>query len=81
MTAGLTSTLASAPQNVAIDTASEAWRHECEVRFVLAMPGREARGKYINGVEKRRGSVAAERLRQDISRAWQQRRQQFTTNK
>ncbi|WP_419951036.1 DUF7696 family protein [Cupriavidus phytorum] len=50
----------------------EAWRHECEVRWVisLAPPAIKA---YLMAVEKKRGAAPAERLRQDARAAWEAR--------
>jgi hypothetical protein len=47
--------------------ASEKFRHECEVRYVIALPSNERRREYLAGVEKQRKKPAAERLRND---AW-----------
>ena len=44
-----------------IGTWSEAWRHECEVRYVRTMTP-ERRIEFCKGVEKHRGRAAAERL-------------------
>lgn len=55
----------------AIDTSSEAWRHECEVRFVVTLPSHVRRKDYLDGVEVKRGKVAADRLRLD---AWERMR-------
>lgn len=41
---------------------SEAWRHHCEARTVLAMPTLDMRRAYLSAVEKRRGSAAREAL-------------------
>ena len=57
-----------------VDSTSEAWRHECEARAVLAMPNKQARREYIwgwfdphtkrkqRGVADVRGKEAAEAL-------------------
>ncbi len=42
----------------------EAYRHECEVRAVVGMPGQ--RRTYLEGVAKQRGPAAARRLEQDV---------------
>ncbi len=43
------------------DTSSEAWRHECEVRYVFEMqPNRRA--KYLALVQAKRGASAAKAL-------------------
>lgn len=39
-----------------VDSASEAWRAECEARRVLALPSRAHRLDYLARVEKRRGA-------------------------
>lgn len=41
---------------------SEAWRHETEAKFVLAMPTLDKRRAYLSAVEKRRGTGERERL-------------------
>lgn len=45
---------------------SEAWRHECEAAFVLAMPTIDDRRRYLSAVEKRRSTAARERLQATI---------------
>lgn len=52
-----------------MDTTSEAWRHECEVRAVLLMPSDRRRG-FIDLVAKRRGAEAGQQLRSDVYLAW-----------
>ncbi len=47
--------------------ATEAYRHECEVRFVYSMKANYLRRDYLEGVAKHRGDAAAQRLRKD---AW-----------
>lgn len=54
-----------------VDTTSEAWRHDCEVRHVAAMPTRQQRADYINGIERKRGKPAADRIRADLPAVWQ----------
>ena len=51
-------------------TYTEAWRHECEVRYIISMPGREQRAGYVEAVAKRRGQPAAERLRSSVRQLW-----------
>jgi len=44
---------------------SEAWRHECEARHLLdGFPNGEARARYLDGVEKKRGRAARVALSQ-----------------
>jgi hypothetical protein len=52
-----------------MDTSSEAWRFECEVRAVLAMPVERRRG-FLELVEKRRGLAAKQQLADAVYRAW-----------
>lgn len=48
-----------------VDTYSEAWRHECEVRYVANKPNNPARAEYLLHVEQKRGKPAADKLRVD----------------
>lgn len=41
-----------------VDSASEAWRAECEARHVLRLPSRGRRLDYLARVEKKRGAEA-----------------------
>ncbi|SPR97369.1 DUF7696 family protein [Cupriavidus taiwanensis] len=50
----------------------EAWRHECEVRWVISLAPAAIKA-YLMAVEKKRGAAAAERLRQDARAAWEAR--------
>lgn len=59
----------------AVDTYSEAWRHECEVRYVASLPSKQARARYLDGdahalppiksLAAIRGQAAADKLRAD----------------
>ena len=67
-----------------VDTSSEAWRHDCECRAVLALPTREARNEHlfgrrelqangaikqtVKGIAQHRGEAAAERIKADCMR-------------
>lgn len=57
-----------------VDTWSEVWRHECEVRWVARLPSSHARRAYVDGIEQRRGKPAADRLRAGLTAAWAQRK-------
>lgn len=57
------------PAPAAPDTASEAYRHECEIRFVANLPNDAARNKYLTRVHEKRGEAAWKRLREDAWRA------------
>lgn len=48
-----------------IDTYSEAWRHECECRWLLALPGKHERHAFLAKVAAKRGQAAADRLKID----------------
>lgn len=54
-------------------TYTEAWRHECEVRYVVKMDGPESRRAFLDGVEKKRGKAAADRLRDGVRKVWETR--------
>lgn len=47
-------------------------RHELEVKMILLMQGKEQRREYLQGIEQKRGKVAADRLREDLLKAWVQ---------
>lgn len=60
---------------------SEEWRHECEARAVIAMPGQAARRAFLrgkiddkgvlrDGVLQKRGKEACERLEATIKKIW-----------
>lgn len=44
-------------------TYTKAFRHECEVRYVVGLPSNERRTEYLNEVHKARGFVDYQRLR------------------
>lgn len=68
-------------------TWSEAWRHECEARHVLAMPTVEARrrylwgysnkqtGKWVRGIKDARGEAACRQLETTIRTLWSSKRE------
>jgi hypothetical protein len=62
-----------------VDTFSESWRHECECRWLLALPTREQRNRFLygytdsagkkqRGVADIRGAEAAAKLKRDAER-------------
>lgn len=55
----------------AVDTYSEAWRAECEARFVCRLPTRSRRLAYLDGVAERRGKPAADALIAGVKAQWQ----------
>ena len=52
------------------DTASEAWRHECEARAILALPTLADRRAHLEAIETRRGKPEADRLRSTMGSIW-----------
>ena len=46
-----------------MDTNSAEWRHECECRYVARLMWRGNESEYLELVEKARGKVAADSLR------------------
>jgi len=61
-----------------VDSASEAWRQECLVRYrhVLNMRrlGLHQRRDYLSNVERKEGSVACARLRDEFAIDWKDQR-------
>lgn len=49
-----------------VDTYSEAWRHACEVRYVLAKKTMAAMKDYLDKVKEKRSKAAYERLANDV---------------
>ena len=49
------------------DTATEAHRHACEARHVLALPTLPARREALAAREERRGKPEADRLRETMT--------------
>ena len=56
-----------------MDTSSEQYRHECEVRW-LAKRTTQQIVDYLKEVEKARGKAAAEKLRNDTREEWKRSR-------
>jgi hypothetical protein len=55
------------------DTWSETYRHQCEVRTIIAKrvaKGRSWAAEYLDKVEKARGKQARSRLESDILQQW-----------
>ena len=52
-----------------MDTYSEAWRRECEIRWLIKRTPEEIK-RYLASVEKHRGKEAAERLKNDAREAY-----------
>lgn len=56
----------------------EQFRHECEVRWCVTehYPDGARMAEHLKLIERRRGKVAASRLRADVRKAWTIRREQ-----
>ena len=49
---------------------SEAWRHECEVRAILALPTLADRRAWLEKLEAKRGKKEADKLRKKMGEIW-----------
>ena len=60
------------PDSQSIDTYSEEYRHQCEVRGVLKrrVADRLNALEYLNLVDEKRGKKAGDRLRNDVMTQW-----------
>lgn len=57
-----------------VDSASDAWRHECEARAVADLRTLDERRAWLEAVEKRRGKPSADRLRATMKALWEARK-------
>ncbi len=57
-----------------MDTSSEAWRAECEARWVMRQPKAERQAYYAKVAEKR-GKPAVDLLMADVRRLWSEKGQ------
>lgn len=53
------------------DSASEAWRHECEARAISRLPALADRRAWLEAIEHKRGKPAADALRHTMGKIWQ----------
>lgn len=53
---------------------SEAWRRECEIRSILAMPSREHRRAHLDLIQRHRGIPARRALEKQIWDYWERQR-------
>ena len=53
-----------------VESDSEAWRAECEARYVCRMDSQLARFEYIEGLKKKRGEEAAHALEELARAVW-----------
>lgn len=55
-----------------VDTASEEWRNETEVRHIVDnIPTRELRNAHLVGIARHRGQAAADHLKSEAMRLWE----------
>lgn len=57
-----------------VDSASEAWRAECEARHLLKLPSIGERRDYLNTVSRRRGLASRAALESLALALWEARR-------
>lgn len=53
-----------------VSSYSEAWRVECEARGILSIRGMEKRQKRLENIERKRGTAAADQLRDSMLIVW-----------
>jgi len=53
-----------------VDSASEAWRHECEARTLPGLPTTNKRKAALQGIAGKRGPAAAAALRGTMTTLW-----------
>lgn len=53
-----------------VDSRSEDWRHECEARYILRLPSKEARRDMLAKIEEARGRAERERLERTMLAMW-----------
>ncbi|WP_443698606.1 DUF7696 family protein [Pseudomonas sp.] len=53
-----------------VDCDSEAWRFECEARYILNMPNKPIRIATLENIEKKRGLPSRQALEDKILEVW-----------
>lgn len=53
-----------------VDSASEAYRHECEARAIMALRSTAERRAWLDTIEHKRGKPAREALQETIKALW-----------
>jgi len=53
-----------------VSSYSEAWRHECEARWILKLGSLDGRRAWLQSLEKRRGKAHVEQLKQTMRNLW-----------
>jgi hypothetical protein len=55
-----------------VSSHSEAWRMECEARWILKLPSLDERRAWLQGLEKRRGKTHVDQLKATMRHLWAQ---------
>ncbi len=53
-----------------VDSASQAWRHECEARAIAALWSLDERRACLDRIETKRGKATADELRATMRKLW-----------
>lgn len=53
-----------------VERRSEAWRHECEARYILSLPTKAHRRRQLDRIREVRGPEAARRLERTMLAIW-----------
>ncbi len=61
-----------------VSSYSEAWRHECEARWILKLGSLDERRAWLQSLEKRRGKAHVEQLKTTMRNLWAQHRAAVT---
>ena len=61
-----------------VSSYSEAWRHECEARWILSLPSLDDRRAWLASLEKKRCKPHVDQLKATMRNLWAQRQQTAT---
>ena len=53
-----------------VSSYSEDWRHECEANAVLDLPTKNERSVFLSKIAQHRGKLAADALRETVTKLW-----------
>lgn len=59
-----------------VDSASDAWRHECEARAIAALPTLALRRAWLEQIDRQRCKGQGDMMRATMRALWDQRKQQ-----
>ncbi|MCV2349306.1 hypothetical protein [Paucibacter sp. Y2R2-4] len=57
-----------------VDSASEAWRHQCEAQTIAALPTLAQRRAWLESLAHKRGPEEVERLRRTMKALWEEKK-------